>query len=58
MRTNNDPQWQDRDRFILSKGHACLVNAARKWYIKKEELKIFEKDDSSLLGHPVIEVSE
>ena len=21
----DDPDWSDRDRFILSKGHACLV---------------------------------
>ncbi len=57
MRINSDPQWQDRDRFILSKGHACLAYYAALCeigYIKKEELKTFEKDDSSLLGHPVI----
>ena len=45
-----------RDRFILSKGHGCLV-----YYsilnildiISDEQLKTFEKDDSKLLGHPV-----
>ena len=25
MKINNDPNWEDRDRFILSKGHACLA---------------------------------
>ena len=25
MRLNRDPEWSDRDRFILSKGHACLA---------------------------------
>ena len=25
MKLNNDPKWGDRDRFILSKGHACLA---------------------------------
>ena len=52
-----DPNWDGRDRFILSKGHACLAyNAAlcEVGYISKSELKTFEKDDSNLLGHPVI----
>jgi transketolase len=52
----NDPNWEDRDRFILSKGHACLAYYAalcEVGFISKEELKTFEKDDSNLLGHPV-----
>ena len=47
----------ERDRFILSKGHACLVlysALAEKDIIKKKELNSFEKDNSNLLGHPVI----
>ena len=46
----------DRDRLILSKGHACLAYYAALSQIgilKKEDLLTFEKDDSSLLGHPV-----
>ena len=57
MNLNNDPKWGDRDRFILSKGHACLAYYAalcEKGYIEKKELQTFEKDDSNLLGHPVI----
>ena len=57
MKLNNDPKWGDRDRFILSKGHACLAYYAalcEKGYIEKKELQTFEKDDSNLLGHPVI----
>ena len=57
MKYNDDPQWQDRDRFILSKGHACLAYYAALCeigYISKDELKTFEKDSSKLLGHPVI----
>ena len=53
----NNPQWEDRDRFILSKGHACLAYYAalcEVGYIPKEELKTFEKNDTNLLGHPVI----
>jgi len=52
-----NPNWEERDRFILSKGHACLAYYAalrEVGYISKEELKTFEKDDSNLLGHPVI----
>ena len=57
MKINNDPGWLERDRFILSKGHACLAYYAalcEKGFIKRDELKTFEKDDSNLLGHPVI----
>ena len=52
-----NPNWELRDRFILSKGHACLAYYAALCeigYISKEELKTFEKDDTNLLGHPVI----
>lgn len=51
------PNWIDKDRFILSKGHACLAYYAalsEVGFISKEELKTFEKDDSNLLGHPVL----
>mgnify|MGYP000967704546 CR=1 FL=1 len=46
-----------RDRFILSKGHACLAYYAALneiGLIDKDELKTFEKNDSNLLGHPVM----
>ena len=49
--------WEDRDRFILSKGHACLAYyaaLAEIGFIDKNELNTFEKDDSNLLGHPVL----
>ena len=52
-----NPNWEDRDRFILSKGHACLAYYAalcEVGYISKQELKTFEKNDTNLLGHPVI----
>ncbi len=51
-----DSEWEKRDRFILSKGHACLAYYAalcEAGYISKDELKTFEKNDSNLLGHPV-----
>jgi len=54
---SNNPLWVDRDRFILSKGHACLGYysiLAEKGFFSKDELQLFEKNDSFLLGHPVI----
>lgn len=45
----------DRDRFILSKGHASPVlyaTLAEKGYLPKEELKTFRKLNSRLQGHP------
>ncbi len=58
MRINKkNPLWEDRDRFILSKGHACLAYYAALneiGYISDDELKTFEKNESNLLGHPVI----
>ena len=53
----SNPNWIDRDRFILSKGHACLTYYSvlnQIGYISKEELKTFEQDGSNLLGHPVL----
>jgi transketolase len=52
-----NPLWEERDRFILSKGHACLAYYAalcEVGYISKEELKTFEKNDTNLLNHPII----
>ncbi len=45
-----------RDRFILSKGHGCLVYYSvlcNLGIISKEQLLEFEKNDSFLPGHPV-----
>ena len=47
----------ERDFFILSKGHACLVYyavLAEMGFFSKDKLKLFEKTDSFLLGHPVL----
>jgi len=49
------PDWPDRDRLVLSKGHACpalyAVMAAR-GYFPKELLKTLRKLGSPLQGHP------
>ncbi len=49
-----DPQWPDRDRFILSKGHAApLLYAvlAECGYFSVEELSTLRQLDSRLQGH-------
>ncbi len=49
-------KWEKRDRFILSKGHACLAYYAalnQIGVLSDKELISFEKDDSDLAGHPV-----
>jgi len=46
-----------RDRFILSKGHACLAyysSLNEIGLISDNEMKTFEEDGSNLLGHPVL----
>ncbi len=51
----NNLLWEDRDRFILSKGHGCLalyVALAEKGFIKKKDLYTFCEFDSILGGHP------
>ncbi|HEB02183.1 MAG TPA: transketolase [Nitrospirae bacterium] len=52
------PDWVDRDRFILSKGHGCLalyVMLARAGFIPEKELEGFCEAHSILGGHPQYE---
>ena len=49
-----NPSWPDRDRFILSKGHACpglYAILAKRGYFPQEELWTFRKLNSRLQGH-------
>src|SRR3989344_6405663 len=49
------PDWDKRDRLILSNGHICPVRyaaMARAGYFKLEELKTLRKTNSRLQGHP------
>lgn len=51
----SDPQWSDRDRFILSKGHAVPVlyaAMAEAGYFPSEDLLTLRKLGSPLEGHP------
>jgi transketolase len=50
-----NPHWEDRDRFVLSKGHCspALYGAlAQKGFFPKEDLHTFRNVDSYLEGHP------
>ena len=50
-----NPKWDDRDRFVLSKGHTAPVlyaTLAEKGFFPKEDLKTLRKTDSYLQGHP------
>ncbi len=50
-----NPDWENRDRFILSKGHGCpaLYSAlARKGFFDPEELLSLRRIHSNLQGHP------
>lgn len=51
----NDPKWADRDRFVLSKGHAAPVlyaALAEKGFFPREQLAALRKLGSPLQGHP------
>jgi transketolase len=51
----DEPGWPDRDRFILSKGHASIglyAAMALRGYFPVEELLTFDAAHSRLQGHP------
>ena len=50
-----NPKWDDRDRFVLSKGHTApgLYSAlANRGFFPVEDLKTLRKTSSYLQGHP------
>jgi transketolase len=51
-----NPHWEDRDRFVLSKGHACPIwysALALRGYFPESELATLRKNGSRLQGHPI-----
>ena len=49
-----NPSWEARDKFILSKAHACpvlYVALAQSGYFPESELMTFRKINSRLQGH-------
>lgn len=54
-----EPQWSDRDRFVLSAGHLCpglYATLANAGYFSKEELLTLRKFGSRLQGHPGLDM--
>lgn len=54
-----NPEWEERDRFVLSKGHSALALyavMAKRGYLPEEELKTFDTMDSRLQAHPDMNV--
>ena len=52
-----NPDWSERDRFILSNGHICPIRyaaMAEAGFFPKEELLTLRKINSRLQGHPSI----
>jgi transketolase len=55
-----EPDWPDRDRFILSKGHSSIAwytALAMRGFFPVEELATFDAIDSRLQGHPDMTVT-
>jgi transketolase len=56
----HQPEWDGRDIFILSKGHAVLGYLAllyRHGYFSAEKLATFQTNGSDLIAHPVKKLS-
>jgi transketolase len=54
---SKNPEWENRDRFILSKGHGVLpffVALHNAGFISLEELYTYKKNESDLISHPVM----
>jgi transketolase len=50
-----EPRWEQRDRFVLSKGHSAIglyTALALRGYFPIDELKTFDHIDSRLQAHP------
>lgn len=50
-----NPKWEDRDRFVLSKGHVCPIQYAALGtlgFFPEEVLHTLRKEGSPLQGHP------
>ena len=51
----SNPKWEDRDRFVLSKGHVCPIQyaaLATLGYFPEDVLHTLRQEGSILQGHP------
>lgn len=56
----SEPEWPERDRFILSKGHGVLGYYAalhRAGFISDEQMNTFQINETDLSAHPVRNMS-
>ncbi len=54
-----NPTWEDRDRFILSKGHGCLGYYSALLeigFLSEEVFASFQTNESDLIAHPVMNI--
>ena len=52
------PDWKERDRFVLSKGHGCVAlyaALAHRGFFPVDLLDTFYQDGTTLLGHPELQ---
>jgi transketolase len=58
----SNPHWPDRDRFVLSAGHACILQYSALhlagYNLSLEELKRFRQWQSATPGHPELRHTE
>ena len=50
-----NPQWPDRDRYVLSKGHSCIAlyaTLALRGFFPVEEVFTYDAMNSRMQGHP------
>jgi transketolase len=55
-----EPDWPDRDRLVLSKGHSAIAlytALAMRGYFALEELYTFDAIDSRMQGHPDMSIT-
>lgn len=54
---SDQPEWPDRDRFILSKGHgglALYATLVQRSFFSEKKLSYYGSDQSPLAGHPIL----
>jgi transketolase len=57
----NNPNWEERDRFILSKGHGVLALYASLYqtgFITGDDLLSFKSNETTLYGHPSLNLEK
>jgi transketolase len=55
-----DPDWAERDRFLVSKAHCVLAYYTALYevgFLSLEELDTFEQNGSFLAGHPTVDLT-